>query len=262
MLAFGAERRWWLFDANTHHSMKIDIPDDLDPTGLTVSRDGRLIVLAAFSKAAQTHALYQLEPGSSAAPRRITSQVGYFADPAIDSTTKYVYATFIPGRNGKPMSHAERKYAEIYRFDLGDGSATQATHSQGCHFSPAVGRRDQITYIHAACFNPSATVDIQTGSETHSKHLVSNSSAKDPTLSPDGRVLAYTHLYAGVMSVARVSTATGKVLSDVELARSDDHPRPQFGCDRRTLYVYSQSKVFKVSESSAVAVGVLKEQSK
>lgn len=240
-LAFGWGSDWVVVDSagaivRRFKAKHPDIPEQV--RDLAMSRDGKLVVVAAFSEKAGNVVLY-LWSLADGVVQQVGGSVGFHAAPQFSADGKWLTFAHHATLGGPAGMHETGAYAQLFRQALVPslGVPEALTSSDGCHMESSSISGSVIYFAHANCRGGRRIEALRDGQE---KPITSfDDRLGEPSLSADGRWLLATKIHGDVLEIVELDlkAATPQPRSLWTGARLDERFRPQYlGSSRDVVF--------------------------
>ncbi|MCE9668003.1 hypothetical protein LY474_09285 [Myxococcus stipitatus] len=226
---FGEGFDWVVVSVHDLSVRRIRVPGPNAPQNVTTTPDGRWIVFTAFDEQANNTLLFKWDGKDGSQPIRIGDVQGYHADPVVSHDGERVVFSHHPRAGGPPGQHGPKATAQLYEVGIDGSGLKSLTDGDGCHLGPTAPRGERVYFIHTPCDGTRflSFLDRNTG-KRGGLGPKDESSASDPSLSPDGQRLLYTTRTMTQATLKELNIKTGQVKSVWTFDYDMPKNRPQF----------------------------------
>ncbi|MFY2562332.1 TolB family protein [Corallococcus terminator] len=256
---FGEGKDWVVLNVRDLSLRRIRIPGPNSPQNVSTTSDGRWLVFTAYDEQAGNTLLFKWDGEPRSEPVRIGDSQGYHADPVVSHEGTRVLFSHHPLAGGPPGQHGPKATAQLYEVGLDGTGLKPLTAGQGCHLGPTAPRGDQVYFIHTPCDGTRflSFVD-RTSGKTGGIGPKDESSASEPSLSPDGQRLLYTTRTLTQATLKELHIKTGKAQSLSTFDYDTPKNRPHFAGRPGEFLYQNNGAVFLLKEGKARQVATLR----
>lgn len=254
---FGSGKDWLIIDSSGAVVRRLELAHPQLPEGVqdaTLSRDGKMVLIAASSPEAGNVMLYLWDLVGDVVTQ-VGERRGFHAAPSFSADGKWITFAHHATRGGPVGMHEARAYAQLYRQRLEGGAPEALTSSDGCHMESWSKAAEDIYFAHSNCHGGLRLERWTRGTATAITDF--DGHLGQPSLSADGLVLVAAKARGDELEIVEVTLKEpSRPRSLWRGTRVGERFRPAFLGTTRDVVFQNGSSVLILRRTKSNGVGV------